>query len=97
MPSFAEGYGMPVAEALSVGTPVLCSDIPVLREVGGEVPDYINPLDGPRWKAAILDHAVRGTAHAAQMARLPRWRAPTWEEHMAIVAEAIWKLREKRG
>lgn len=89
MPSFAEGYGMPVAEALSVGTPALCSDIPALREVGEDVPDYIDPLDGPGWKAAILDYAAQGPAYAAQMARLPTWHNPTWSEHIATVARAI--------
>jgi glycosyltransferase involved in cell wall biosynthesis len=95
MPTFAEGYGMPVAEALSVGIPVICSDLPVLREVGGEVPDYLDPLDGPGWKATILDHAVRGPGHAEQMARLPAWHNPTWDEHLAVVAEAIGKLRRE--
>ena len=93
MPSFAEGYGMPVAEALSVGTPVICSDLPALREVGGEVPDYLDPLDGPGWKAAILDHAASGPRLIAQLARLPHWHDPTWAEHMAIVADAIERLR----
>lgn len=95
MPSFAEGYGMPVAEALSVGTPVLCSDLPALREVGGEVPDYLDPLDGPGWKAAILDHAAHGPRFAAQMQRLPGWRAPTWDEHIAVVAGAITALQAR--
>lgn len=94
MPSFAEGYGMPVAEALSVGTPVVCSDLPALREVGGEVPDYLDPLDGLGWKAAILDHVELGPLHMAQIARLPRWHNPTWAEHMAIVTTAIEQLRE---
>jgi glycosyltransferase involved in cell wall biosynthesis len=93
MPSFAEGYGMPVAEALSVGTPAICSELAALREVGGAVPDFLDPLDGPGWKAAILDHAARGPLHMAQMARLPGWPNPTWAEHMAIVAGAIDKLR----
>ncbi|WP_232493676.1 glycosyltransferase family 4 protein [Novosphingobium kaempferiae] len=93
MPSFAEGYGMPVAEALSVGTPVIASDLAALREVGGAVPDYLDPLDGPGWQAMILDHAARGPAHAAQMARLPGWHNPSWAEHMAIVAKAIEGLR----
>lgn len=93
MPSFAEGYGMPVAEALSVGTPVIASDLSALREVGGEVPDYRDPLDGPGWRAAILDHAARGPAYQAQMARLPGWRNPGWAEHIAIVAAAIEALR----
>lgn len=89
MPSFAEGYGMPVAEALSVGTPVICSDLAALREVGGAVPDYRDPLDGPGWKAAILDHMARGPAYTAQMERLPNWHNPSWPEHMATVAKAI--------
>ena len=95
MPSFAEGYGMPVAEALSVGTPVLCSDLPALREVGGEVPDYLDPLDGPSWKTMILDYAARGNAHAAQLQRLSDWHAPTWDEHIAVVCEAIAALQAR--
>lgn len=94
MPSFAEGYGMPVAEALSVGTPVLSSDLPALREVGEDVPDYLDPLDGPGWRAAILDHATRGPLHRAQLARLPGWHNPSWAEHIAIVAGAIEDMRK---
>jgi glycosyltransferase involved in cell wall biosynthesis len=93
MPSFAEGYGMPVAEALSVGTPVVCSDIAALREVGGTAPDYFDPLDGLGWQAAILDHATRGPHHRAQLTRLADWSAPTWAGHIAIVANAIARLQ----
>lgn len=93
MPSFAEGYGMPVAEALSVGTPVICSDLPALREVGGEVPDYLDPLDGIGWKSIILDYAENGTRHAAQTSRMKAWQAPTWGTHISMVAEAIEALR----
>jgi len=95
MPSFAEGYGMPVAEALSLGTPVLSSDLPALQEVGGTTPDYLDPLDGPGWRALILDHAAHGPAYRAQLERLPRWRAPTWEAHIAIVARAAAALHAR--
>jgi glycosyltransferase involved in cell wall biosynthesis len=95
MPSFAEGYGMPVAEALSVGTPVVCSDLPALHEVGGATPDYLDPLDGPGWRAMVLDHAAQGPAHQAQRLRMTDWRAPTWDEHMAIVVDAIRRLQER--
>lgn len=43
MPSFEEGFGLPILEAMACGTPVLASDIGVLREVGGEAAYYFNP------------------------------------------------------
>jgi glycosyltransferase involved in cell wall biosynthesis len=44
MPSFAEGFGVPIIEALAANTPVLCSDIAVFREVAGELADYFDPF-----------------------------------------------------
>ncbi|WP_010161851.1 glycosyltransferase family 4 protein [Sphingomonas sp. PAMC 26617] len=93
LPSFAEGYGMPVAEALAVGTPVLCSDLPALREAGSDGPDFIDPLDGPGWRAGILDHFADGPMRAAQLARIPAYRAPTWAAHIDIVMDAIAALQ----
>jgi glycosyltransferase involved in cell wall biosynthesis len=57
LPSYAEGFGFPLLEALACGTPVLCSDIPALREIGGDIPEYFDPLDGAAWRAAVLDYA----------------------------------------
>ena len=86
MPSFAEGYGLPVAEALSVGTPVIASDLPAHREVGGEAPDLFDPLDGMGWMGAVTDHAERGPMQRAQEMRLAAWQAPSWEAHLDMVA-----------
>jgi len=93
LPSFAEGYGMPVAEALAVGTPVICSDLPALREAGGSAPDYLDPLDGPAWRRAIFDHFNAGPMHAAQLERIPAYRPPTWAQHVDIVIAAIDALQ----
>ncbi|MGH8336197.1 MAG: glycosyltransferase, partial [Gammaproteobacteria bacterium] len=45
MTSDAEGFGLPVAEAMACGTTVIASDIPALREVGGDAARYAEPGD----------------------------------------------------
>ncbi len=45
MPTLAEGFGFPVAEAMACGTPVLCSDIPVFHEITHENAIYFDPFD----------------------------------------------------
>jgi len=86
MPTFAEGYGLPVAEALAAGTPVIASDLAVFREVAGEIPEYADPIDGRRWMELILDYARPDSAlRAAQLERIKGFRPMTWERHFEIV------------
>jgi glycosyltransferase involved in cell wall biosynthesis len=85
-PSFAEGYGLPLAEALALGVPAIAADLPALREVGGAVPDYLDPADGAAWSRAILDYAMPGSAaRSAQLQRLGGWQPPGWGAHFAAV------------
>ncbi len=94
MPSFAEGYGLPVAEALVAGIPVICTPLAALREIGGDVPDYRGPLDGLGWRTAILDYMQpNSTLRSAQLERLSGWHAPTWDEHFAHVDALICELQ----
>jgi glycosyltransferase involved in cell wall biosynthesis len=93
MPSFVEGFGMPVAEALAAGTPVIASDLPVYREIAGGIPEYCNPLDGPAWQAAVLAYGQdKSPRREEQLARLRGWRAPTWAEHFGRVETLLETL-----
>ena len=58
-PTLGEGFGLPVLEAMTRGVPVACSDIPVLREVGGDVPFYFDPRD-PKSAASAIAAAMDG-------------------------------------
>jgi glycosyltransferase involved in cell wall biosynthesis len=58
MPSFAEGYGLPIVEARAAGAPVIAADIPVFREVAPEAM-FRPPLDGVGWLEAIKSHTDR--------------------------------------
>ena len=85
-PSLAEGFGLPLIEALGAGVPAIASDLPVFREICGDIPTYLDPLDGSAWEAAILDYAAADSqARRAQFERLKSFRAPTWEEHFKSV------------
>lgn len=95
MPSFAEGYGMPIAEALAAGVPVIASDLHVFREVTGDIPDYLDPLDGPGWASAILDYADRHSVlRPKQLERLRGWQPPGWDAHFRKVTAFIDGLEE---
>jgi glycosyltransferase involved in cell wall biosynthesis len=98
LPSFAEGYGMPIAEALNLRVPVLCSDLPAHREVGGTAPEYLDPLDGSAWLAAIDDYAsANSVRRRLQQQRVRRWRACSWEEHLEIVIAMCDELAAQPG
>ncbi|HTV46608.1 MAG TPA: glycosyltransferase family 1 protein [Stellaceae bacterium] len=97
-PSFAEGFGFPVIEALALGVPVLCSDLPALRQTGGAVPDYLDPLDGNGWRAAIVDYAApQSPRRAAQLQRLAHWRPARWQDHFTAVHQLLAQFAELEG
>lgn len=93
-PSFAEGYGMPLVEALAGGVPVIASDLGVFREIAGDLPDMIHPLDGMRWAETVRAYVGSDSLpRAAQMRRLAGFTAPSWSAHFARVDALLDQLK----
>jgi glycosyltransferase involved in cell wall biosynthesis len=92
MPSIDEGYGMPIVEALAVGTPVLASDIPVFREVARGSATLL-PLDNPEaWRRAIvaLSHP---RFRETERARASLFTSRRWEEYFEELFRLLASLR----
>jgi glycosyltransferase involved in cell wall biosynthesis len=71
-PSSIEGFGLPVAEALLAGCPVVCSDIPAFREIGGEACLYVPFGDGvvDRYKRAVREVLASTRRHPVGLPHL---------------------------
>ena len=92
-PSFAEGFGLPLIEALSAGTPVIASDLPVFREIGQGVPELLDPRDATAWVDAVLAYSDPGNPRRqGQVERLKAFDLFTWHDHFAAIGPWLAKL-----
>ncbi|WXH28526.1 D-inositol-3-phosphate glycosyltransferase [Myxococcus stipitatus] len=92
IPSEAEGFGLPLVEALACGAPVVASDLPVLREVGAETCLYCPVGDIPAWTRtldALLTGDTRGPSLDLRLERASRF---TWAAHARTVLDAYLRL-----
>jgi len=87
VPSLAEGFGLPVIEAVACGAPVVASDLPVLREVGLEGVEFARVNDTAAWLAAIAGLA-EGQSQADHKARDRVRAAYSWDAHAREIARA---------
>ncbi len=62
LPSREEGFGIPLLEAGISRCPVFCSDLPALRELGGESVVYFSPDDEPKHAASLIAAHLNGSA-----------------------------------
>ncbi|MCF4119692.1 glycosyltransferase family 4 protein [Antribacter sp. KLBMP9083] len=101
-PSLAEGFGLPVADAMKRGVPVLANDIPVLREVGGTAARYADATD-PAALAKALVSIVADPAERELMSAAGRARATlfTWdasaERTARVLARTLDEVQARRG
>jgi glycosyltransferase involved in cell wall biosynthesis len=78
-PSLAEGFGLPLAEAMAAGCPALCSPLAVFQEIAGDYPVYLPADDAYSWADAIAQRA------AVAAPRPGRAAVPTWAAHFKAV------------
>ena len=93
LPSDREGFGLPVVEAMASGTPIVASDLAVLREVGGETVEYCPAGEVSLWRQRVLemlDAPDRRQARvAAGLARATRF---TWPQFAATLADVYHQV-----
>ena len=93
-PSFYEGFGLPVLEAMACGTPVVCSDVTSLPEVGGDAVVYCDPNNVndivEKMEMVLSDKKLQQDMIEKGLKRAKQF---TWEkaagEHMRVVEEVI--------
>lgn len=98
VPSFHEGFGLPVLEALICGAPVVCSDIPALREVGGQAARYADPTRPETFATQILGVLADQDAERARIAPMTRDAAArTWQQAAVEMIEIYRRVVEVEG
>lgn len=91
-PSLWEGFGIPIAEAMSWGCAVICSHIPAFHEVGGNAVEYFDPRDVDSFCVAINQAMGSGRSLDAVKARTDRAALFTWEKCAYSMLESILKV-----
>lgn len=76
-PSFVEGFGLPIVEALHHGLPVLASDTPIHREIGGELAQYFDLQRSQELSEMVTRIEHQGIDPAYRPA--PDWQWRDWE------------------
>jgi glycosyltransferase involved in cell wall biosynthesis len=98
----AEGFGLPVIEAMACGCPVVASDIPVLREVGAEAVKFCRVADVPGWVGSVGQLLEERQSRASEWALrrqrgLERASKFTWTENARKTAQVYRKVLKAGG
>jgi glycosyltransferase involved in cell wall biosynthesis len=88
LPSRAEGFGLPAIEAMACGVPVICSDLPVLREIADGVAVFCDPNDPAAFADAIAAMLDAPSHAGRRQLGIDRARSFTWERAARQTVEA---------
>lgn len=92
MTSDAEGFGLPVIEALACGSPVLVSDLPVFRDVAGAAARFAPPGDAVAFAKIAREWMQRPDGTEAEQKRVAQANCYSWAKHAAIIGDAYLRF-----
>lgn len=96
-PTFNEGFGLPIIESFEKGTPVVASDIGVLREVGKDFADYIDNTD-PKAFADFVNKSLKNPKeYEKKKANLKNFVPYTWNEAADDVYNILNRESQRNG
>lgn len=91
-PSWTEGFGLPVLEAMATGTPVITSTAPALMEVGGAFAAYVDPADVDALADLLSNLAEAQIDPMSRNERINWTRQFSWDSSTSTVYDAIAKI-----
>jgi len=94
-PSLLEGFGLPIVEALQRGLPVLASNTPVSREVGGAWCDYFDLKDPGSLCRIVRHYRDDRDAYTSKREEVGKYQPMTWDQSAELYSEALNALRSK--
>lgn len=92
-PTFVEGWGMPLAESLSLGVGAVCSDIDVFKECGQNLATYIDPLDAKSWYDELVKINLSKDIQNEMRAKAAQYVSPDWADHysqLSVIVDDIF-------
>jgi GT2 family glycosyltransferase/glycosyltransferase involved in cell wall biosynthesis len=95
IPSFTEGFGLPVLEAIGHGGGVLSSSGGALPEAGGDIAEYFDPTDAEALRQLIERHLVDHEHHAAAVTRARAYVAPRWDTTAVQLADIVSEVARR--
>jgi len=98
LPSEREGFGLPVVEGMACGCPVIASDLPVLREVGGNAAEYSPVADVEAWSAKVIELLTERRVDPVEWQRrrdagIARSARFTWSQYASCMVSVYQQIR----
>jgi glycosyltransferase involved in cell wall biosynthesis len=95
--SLAEGFGLPLVEAMAVGTPVIVSDIPVFREIGADAAVFFDPSSAESFAWGVRELEEPGRWQELSERAVARAAHYSWDASARALLEVLQRVTRPRS